>query len=81
MSKSRHRVYSRRMSSTDALLSTREAAQLLGVTVRQVQRFAADGTLPPVYRLDGKTGALLFDALDVAALDASREMRRQRRAA
>lgn len=63
------------------MLTTREAAQILGVTVRQVQRFAADDTLTPVYRLDGRTGALLFDAMDVAKLDAQRQARRRGRAA
>ena len=69
------------MSNTDSLISTRDAAQILGVTKRQVQRFARAGILTPAFRLDGKTGALLFDALEVAELDAQRQTARRQRAA
>ena len=47
--------------STPDLLSTSEAADLLGMSVRKVQRLAQAGKLPYVRQLPGPTGAYLFD--------------------
>lgn len=43
------------------LLSTSEAADLLNMSVRKVQRWARDGKIPYVRQLPGPTGAYLFD--------------------
>lgn len=72
MSKRRPGVYYRPMSNSGALYSTAEAASVLGVSRRHVHRWATDGTLPPVKRLTGLTGALLFAVEDVNALAAQR---------
>jgi DNA-binding transcriptional MerR regulator len=53
--------------STD-LVSTGEAAQMLGVSSRQVVRWANYGILPTAYRGHGVTGAFVFQRGDVAAL-------------
>lgn len=47
------------------LVMTGEAAGILGVSTRQVARWANDGTLPPVVQGNGVTGAFVFRAADV----------------
>lgn len=43
------------------LVSTAEAADLLGMRVRTVQRRAKEGRLPVAQKLPGTTGAYLFN--------------------
>ena len=38
---------------------------MLGVTVKTIQRFAIDGTLPAAFRLDNQRGAFIFQKSDV----------------
>lgn len=56
------------MPTTETLIGTAEAAQILGKTPRTVQRMVASGALTPVTTLPGATGAHLFKAADVEAL-------------
>lgn len=52
--------------NTDRLLTTPEAAQILGRSTRTVHRMVIAGELVPVKRLSiGPNGALLFDLRDV----------------
>ncbi len=60
------------MSSSE-LLSTSEAARLLGVTVATVNRWAQTGALAPEHKLPGTTGARLFSRPDVEAFADSRK--------
>jgi excisionase family DNA binding protein len=63
------------MTTTKALLTSRQAAERLGVDLRTVHRMAGAGRLPPAGKLPGRTGAYLFD---VAVIDdAAREWKRQ----
>lgn len=55
---------------SNALLSTREAAERSGYSIATIARMAADGRLPIAHRLPGKTGAFLFRPEDVDALTA-----------
>jgi excisionase family DNA binding protein len=75
MSKNRRTMYYRRMSDGNlpVLLSTRQAAAVLGVTVRTIQRFADAGELAAAYRFDGRRGAYLFHEADVRDLAKRRE--------
>ena len=50
------------------IISTTEAAKLLGIDPRTVQRRAISGDLPIVSKLRGDTGAYLFNRADVLAL-------------
>lgn len=54
------------------LLSTREAARVLGITRSAVARLVLRGRLQPAFTLPGKTGAHLFDRATVEALAAER---------
>jgi excisionase family DNA binding protein len=45
---------------TDELLSTAEVADLLGVSVPTVTRWARDGRLKPETKLPGHSGAYVF---------------------
>ena len=53
-------------------IPTAEVARLLGVNVKTVTRWAADGTLPSAYKLPGLRGPYLFDPAEVARFKASR---------
>jgi len=53
---------------TRPLITTAEAAELLGVHVGTVSRMVASGRLTPSFKVPGKTGAFLFDPTDVEAL-------------
>jgi len=55
------------------MLTTKEAADKLGVSIRTVQRMADDGTLSPTVRYPGQTGPLLFDETDVERVRKIRE--------
>jgi Helix-turn-helix domain len=64
------------MADLPVLLSTRQAARVLGVTIRSAQRFAGSGELEPAFKLEGKRGAYLFRESDVLDL-----VKRRQRAA
>ena len=50
------------------LITAAEAARLLGRPTRTVVLHAAKGKLPYVTKLDGRTGAYLFDRAVIVAL-------------
>lgn len=50
------------------LLSTAEAADMIGVAVATINRWAAKGKLPIAHKLPGDTGAHLYDRSDVEVL-------------
>lgn len=52
----------------DELVSTAEAARIIGRHVRTIHRAVADGRLTPITKIEGKTGAYLFRRADVEAL-------------
>lgn len=54
--------------STVDLVSSAEAAELLGIDRSGVSRRVRDGELVPAKTLGGKTGAHLFERSDVLAL-------------
>ena len=43
------------------LATTRDVADRLGISVRQVARLAGSGALKPALKLEGVRGAMLFD--------------------
>jgi excisionase family DNA binding protein len=45
----------------EQLIPTKQVAELLGVNVRTVHRLADKKLLPAAHKIDGKTGAWLFD--------------------
>lgn len=47
--------------SRSHIVSTRELAELMGVTTRTIARRVERGTLRPAYRIEGERGAMLFD--------------------
>jgi excisionase family DNA binding protein len=49
------------MTTTPRLLTTKQVADRLGVDPRTVHRMADDGRLPCVAKLEGSTGAYVFD--------------------
>lgn len=53
---------------TTFAMTTAEAADALGVSVKTITRWAASGKLPPVKRLPGRRGAMLFASEAVEAL-------------
>jgi excisionase family DNA binding protein len=54
------------------LLTTAQAAEILGKSVPTVNRWAAEGVLSPVQKLPGRTGAYLFTRDEIErARDAS----------
>lgn len=58
----------------DALLTTRQVADTLGIRPRQVQRLAERGDLRIAQRLNvGANGALLFDPVEVRAYAARQQ--------
>lgn len=50
------------------LLTTAEAADLLGVHRSTITRRVANGELKPVYRGNGARGPMLFDPADLEAV-------------
>lgn len=54
------------------LIRTGEAASLLGWSVAKVKQAALSGDLPYVQKLDGRTGAYLFDRDEIARIAAER---------
>ena len=57
------------MTTTD-LITTEEAAVMLGCSARTVRRRVAAGDLTPIRRLPGPAGSLLLLRADVARLAA-----------
>jgi len=57
------------------LLTTAQAAERLGKSVRTVHRMASDGRLPHVAKLEGDRGSWLFDqaVVDMLARTLDRE--------
>lgn len=53
---------------TPEMVSTSQAARLLGCHVRTVHRLVESGRLKPVAKVPGRTGAYLFLRIDVAAV-------------
>lgn len=60
------------MPQSDDLISSGEAAAMIGVSPRQVVRFANAGVLTAAFRGHGVTGAFVFLRSDVAAFVAQR---------
>lgn len=58
------------MAPSTHLISTAEAAQLLGRSVGTVNRWAANGRLTTVAKVPGPRGARFFDRAEVEALAA-----------
>lgn len=57
----------------NGLLSSYEAGQRLGCSVRTVHRLVTAGKLTPIHKLSGPSGAFLFDPADVEKLREQRE--------
>lgn len=54
--------------SQPALISTREATELLGLTnVSTISRWVKEGRLTPAMKLPGQTGAMLFRRDEIEA--------------
>lgn len=51
-----------RMTEVRRLLTAAHVARLLDKSVRTIQRMAEDGRLPYVSKIEGDTGAYVFDA-------------------
>lgn len=53
------------------LISTAEAAVILHVTTRSIQRWAREGLIPSLGKLTGKTGSYVFapEAIEAAQRD------------
>ena len=47
------------------LLMTAQAAEIVGKSVPTINRWAAEGVLPPAQKLPGRTGAYLFERSEV----------------
>lgn len=60
------------MPNTDHL-TTAQAAEALGVSVRTVHRMVSAGTLTPTMKLPGTTGAYLLDAAEVENVKRNKE--------
>ena len=54
------------------LITTREAAEILGTTVSTVNRWAQARDLTPAHEIEGRGGIRLYRRSDVEALAASR---------
>ncbi|MGH3276391.1 MAG: helix-turn-helix domain-containing protein [Streptosporangiaceae bacterium] len=53
---------------TDGVLTTRQVAERLHVSLNTVQRMAADGRLHPRDKWPGRTGGFLFEAAEIEQL-------------
>jgi excisionase family DNA binding protein len=63
---------------SNALLTTAEAAALLGCSTRTIARLAASGELPHVRKLAGVRGGYLFDQGTVELFGRQRSVGRRR---
>ena len=58
------------MTTTNELpITAREVAKILGIGRRQVLRLIESGNIPTLGKLDGGTGAYLFDRFAIENLD------------
>lgn len=62
-----------RVFSVEALLTTTEAARMLGVSSRMARHLAGTGQLATAQRLPGAKGARLFTTTEVERLRRERE--------
>ena len=67
----RHAIVCDDPDMNEELITTTEAANLLGKSSRSVQRMVDSGALVPVRRLAGPNGAYLFNRADVDVLVAA----------
>lgn len=56
-----------------SVLTSKQAADLLGCSVSTISRMVADGRLTPVLRIEGLRGPMFFDADDIAAAAGQQE--------
>jgi excisionase family DNA binding protein len=63
-------------NSDELIIGVTEAAEILGISVATVTRWAQNGNLPPIRKLPGWTGAYLFDAGLVRRKAAERLLRK-----
>ena len=56
------------MFESPTLVSTAEAADALGVSIKTITRWVTSKKLTPITRLPGKRGAMFFDGRDIEAL-------------
>lgn len=61
------------MHTTDAQVTTAEAATILGSSVWSVRRLVQAGALEPTMKLPGLRGAFLFSRSDVEAIASERD--------
>lgn len=54
-----------RLLNMSDLLTTAQAAEIVGKSVPTVNRWAAEGVLTPAHKLPGRTGAYLFERAEV----------------
>jgi DNA-binding transcriptional MerR regulator len=50
------------------LVTTQQAAEIAGKNIRTIHRLVDAGTLTPVIKVPGKTGAYMFRRADITAL-------------
>ena len=62
------------MPNTTDLLTTAQAAEVLGVSVATVHRMEADGELPVALKVTGLRGPKFFNRDAVEAIAAARKM-------
>lgn len=55
------------------LVTTKKAAEILGVTPRQITRWALNGDIPHAHKVEGQTGSYLFDVNVIEDVRISRE--------
>lgn len=55
------------------LITTQQASKILRVNIRTVHRMVGRGELPAAIKIEGRTGAILFDEADVHALAEQRQ--------
>lgn len=60
------------MSNVSTHVTTRVAAERLGISVRTVNRWVELGKLKPAYEVSGKGGFRVFDVADIDAIAAER---------
>ena len=58
-------------TNSNKLISTKEASDLLGESIKNVTRRVSAGELTPVTKLPGIRGAFIFNAADVTTLKTS----------